>query len=195
MGNYFSSETRGSIMGEYCKACCGIALLVNVNTIVTIIMQLLVFVFTGVWAANSSVGNLLGTAIAGLGLHFWSGEFSWQIVMLFCGALLVVQAVIVGACLVTVPPAVSGDFSDSAVNSGSSAAPVQSKDDEDDGESVEASLFQSSHQRQRVGHRDRRITIITAWCVPGVAVYAFAYALIKAVSHAACFRSFVAFVV
>mmetsp|Transcript_25771 Transcript_25771/g.45390 ORF Transcript_25771/g.45390 Transcript_25771/m.45390 type:complete len:344 (-) Transcript_25771:1372-2403(-) len=117
----------------------------------------------GFWSSNAMVGNIVGQQVAGMLLLL---AFKWELVMLSTCGLLGVSAVLFAVLVRDKPPKTI-----IALSEGSSS----SRDFKVDAVSTEDGEAEGTKNG---------ISFWRAWCLPGVAIYAFGYACVKLLNYA-----------
>ncbi|ETV99994.1 hypothetical protein H310_07442 [Aphanomyces invadans] len=126
----------------------------------------------GVWSANASFGNIVGTAVVALlYVAVPSKSVAWKSAVLVAGGLIAVQGWLVYAFLKPWPPKFGSDDVEEAL--------LASRTSSDD-----VSTAASSDSR---ASRKQGISFWRAWRIPGVLLYALAYACLKSLNYALFF--------
>jgi OPA family glycerol-3-phosphate transporter-like MFS transporter 3 len=154
----------------------------------------------GLWLSNSSVGNIVGTALVGAVQTACGGNKDyWKLAMVAAGALIFCDGVLMYFLLTPAPPEpllreeeahdpledpLIKRRSVRRITGGNSSAPsgdVPSSEDQQE-QIPEASSAARPSQSVQSG-----ISFCDAWRIPGVAAYALSYANLKSVSYAFLF--------
>ena len=133
----------------------------------------------GVWTANASFGNILGTGFILLLLHLVGDEEGWKLSLLFAGGLMLCQAVLVACFLRPHPP--SEALLDGSSPGASAAAPLAAATEEET-----SNLYNRAHwaNTESTPPPAKAVTLLGALLIPGVLPYALCYACLKGVNYA-----------
>lgn len=127
----------------------------------------------GLWSANASVGNIVGTAVAALLISVIGASAGWKWSMVAAGGIIIIEGAAVLAWLVPHPtrlgfpdPNAVSDTTDSEASGLLNS--VKKAPDPVDVDALPA------------------ISVLDAWRIPGVLAYALSYACLKSANYA-CF--------
>lgn len=131
----------------------------------------------GIWSSNSSLGNIIGSLIVSEVI-----DYGYEFGMLLNSLLLFFFAWIICICLIPHPNMIGLNSPDSILSDEKSKLTTSSTDLDSD--SVEYSSANSCKIIELSRSSQKAIGFLRAFSIPGVSLYALAYACLKVVSYA-----------
>ncbi|ETV70561.1 hypothetical protein, variant [Aphanomyces astaci] len=128
----------------------------------------------GLWSANASFGNIVGTAVVALlYIAVPSKVIAWKSAVLVAGGLVAVQGWLVYAFLKPAPKSANHDAEEALLGSA---------------RTDDSHVMTSPASSANPPHRGKQgISFWRAWQIPGVLPYALAYACLKSLNYALFF--------